>query len=207
MLKDGRPKRNIQKSASFRILAAGGKLKLRSPDPKHFYMAGLFDTVFEHHRAIGALLMFGLSSSALALLRTLIETGYRLIWMDTCASDQAVKRITGFSRRGFPDIARIISDLVRSSRISEFKTRLPNLEILNDFTHSGATHIIRRFQRVGKKEACFEQDAFFCVHCSDYLLFLVGTLFYTAYGEPEYAQTIMQEYFKLLTTYEPPSPI
>jgi hypothetical protein len=191
MLKDGRPKRNIQKSASFRILAAGGKLKLKSPDPKHFYMAGLFDTLFEHHRAIGALLMFGLASSALALLRSLIETGYRLIWMDTCASDQAVKRITSFSQRSFPDISRIITDLVRNSKIPEFKTQLPDLAILNDFTHSGAIHIIRRFQRVGKKEACFEEDAF---------------LFYMAYGEAEHAETMKDRYFELISSYERPTP-
>jgi len=168
-------------------------------------MAGLIDIAFEHHRAIGALLMCGLSSSALALLRTLIETCYRLIWMDTCASDQTVKKITSFSSRGFPDISHVVSDLTRKSKIPEFKTLLPRLDLLNDFTHSGSAHILRRFQQVKKKDAYFEHDAFNCVCNSDLLLFLVGTFFYDRYGEAKHVETIKREYFKLLLSYEPPT--
>src|ERR1039457_1716310 len=98
-------------------------------------MAGLLDAAIEHHRSIGALLMFGLSNSALALLRTLLETCYRLIWLGCCASDQQARGITNFSRRGFPDNSHITSDLVRKSKIPEFKTMLPSLNLLNDFTH------------------------------------------------------------------------
>jgi hypothetical protein len=71
--------------------------------------------------------------------------------MGTCASDQQVKKITNFSQRSFPDISRIISELVRNSKIAEFKTALPNLEVLNDFTNSGAINILKRFQQVGEK--------------------------------------------------------
>jgi hypothetical protein len=205
MLKDGRPRRNIQKSAAFRSLVAKGDFALSSPDAKHFYMAGLLDIAFEHHRAIGALLMLGMSSSALALLRTFIETSYRFIWLQTCASDQAVKKIANFSKNSFPDISRIISDLVRNSKLSGFKTELPDLHLLNDFTHSGAAHVLRRFQRVGKTDECFEQDTLLCVYHSDFVLLLIGILFYGTYGKAEHVETIQQEYLRLRLSYESPA--
>lgn len=204
MLQDGRARRNIQRSASFRSLVARYSVVPTSVTKEDFYFAALWDTALDHHRAIGDLLFLENSTSALALLRSFIETSYRLIWLRNCASPKALQRITRFARGSFPDISRIISDLVRKSGISEFSTSLPNLDMLNDFTHSGPQHLVRQFQRVEQRSECFEQDVLTCVVNSDRVLLTIGMTFQAAFGSGQVQSLLQIEFSKLIQSYEPP---
>jgi hypothetical protein len=205
MLKDGRTKRNVERSAAFHGVVMRCPLAPKNPGEKDFYIAGLFEIAAEHHRAINSVLLLGLSSSALALMRPFIETSYRCIWLRTCASSSAVKKIMSGTRRRFPDLSPIISDLVRHSQIGEFKTEVPRLDLLHDLTHSGVAHLFKRFQRVQKWEESVEQDALFCIYHADYVLLLLGIFVIGAYGEPEHRDLIRDEYLKLRSSYEFPT--
>jgi hypothetical protein len=152
MIGEGRPRRNIKRSLDFRAYIASGKLNVPNPDAKAFFVAELLDIAFEQHKALTLLLMYGMSSSAFALLRSFIEACYRAIWLQSCASEKAVKKITVTIGAGFPDISRIITDVVNQSGIKEFRTQLPSLQLLNDFTHTGTALIMRGFQKVHQKD-------------------------------------------------------
>ena len=178
------------RSASFRNLAGSGKFHMNKADASDVFCAGLWDTYVEHHRAIGALLAHELPTSALVILRTFIETSYRLIWLRTCASEQEVKRITRFSKKSFPDISRIVSDLVRKSGIHDFSTTLPDLSSLHDSAHFGSQHLSKEFQRVRNRDKIFEQDAFLCICHADRVLFLLSVLFFTKYGNDDQVQAL-----------------
>jgi hypothetical protein len=195
------------RSMAFRAFIAQGKFMVPSPNSKSFFLAGLLDIAFEQHRALCLLLMYGMSSSAFALLRTFIETSYRAIWLQTCAPEKTVKKITETTGDGFPDISRIITDLVNKSGIHEFRTHLPNLSLLNDFTHTGSIQIVRRFQMVHKKSSCFEQDVLICLGHADHVLLILALLFYGTYGENPHVQEIQARFMALLGSYEIPESI
>ena len=206
MLQDGRPRRNIQRSASFRSLIAQSAVPPSNVSKEDFYFAALWDTALDHHRAIGVLLFIENSISALALLRSFIETSYRLLWLRNCASPRQIEKITRFAKGSFPDISRIISDLVRKSGIPEFSTLLPSLDMLNDFTHSGPQHLVRQFQHIEQRAECFEQDAFTCIINSDRVLYTIAMAFQAAFGEGNVQSLLLIEFTKLVQSYEPPPP-
>lgn len=204
MLQDGRPRRNIQRSASFHGHVARNAVVPTNAKKEDFYFAALWDTALDHHRAICSLLLLENSISALALLRSFIETSYRLLWLRTCASAKDLEKITRFAKGSFPDVSRIISDLVRKSGIPEFRTSLPSLDMLNDFTHSGPLHLVRQFQRLEQKGECFEQDAFTCIVNSNHVLYTIGMAYQAAFGEGQVQSLLLIEFTKLVESYEPP---
>lgn len=207
MLKDSRPRRNIFRSADFRSHLAKGKVSMTNAEGKHFFLASLIDLAFEHHSGIGALLIHKKPNSASALLRTFIETCYRAIWLSTCASDKNLTKISSLSRKSFPDLSRVISDIVRESKIGAFSSALPNLELLHDFAHSGeitiSKHIVRA--QTEDKDRFFEREVFFCVSNSDFIL-LIATICFHAIcgGEREHVESCQDEFVKLLSAYEHP---
>src|SRR4051812_18426336 len=61
-------------------------------DPKTVVAVGFIDQSFEHHVALMMLIRRGLTRSAFALLRSLVEIMYRGVWIVTAASDSEVRR-------------------------------------------------------------------------------------------------------------------
>ena len=202
MLKDGRPKRNIFRSADFRKFVGKTDSRPSRVEAREFYLASLWETALDHHRGIGALLMFGLSTSALALLRTFIETSYRFIWLQACASEKAVQQITSLADKGFPDLSRIISDLKRKSKLDSFGSIIPQLATLHDFSHAGHITFVRRMIQAKAKEGLFESDALFCISNADSVLAVLAHAFNAEFGTPDHSHEIQHEFENLVNSYE-----
>lgn len=107
--------------------------------------AGCFDISMEHQCAIAILLEAQLYGSLCSLARSVFESYVRGCWLKYCANESQVNMFlsSGF-RVPFQSLIDEIEalDIDRTKVLSEAKNT--GWDLLNDFTHSGAQHVMRR---------------------------------------------------------------
>ncbi|AYR25346.1 DUF6988 family protein [Herbaspirillum rubrisubalbicans] len=130
-------------------------------DERSLIALGCFDVAIEHQAAIALLCSSELYGSAFALLRVLVESLIRGMWLRRCATDQQIRKFkTGDIDRSFKQlVADIEPKLGRSEVLSSLKTHV--WKTMSGFTHTGFHQVSRRHNS-GKVEANYsEQDIVF----------------------------------------------
>ena len=122
-------------------------------DERHLLAIGCLDVALEHQAAIALLHASDLHGSTLALLRTLVESVVRGLWLLHCASDDELDKFKNATlRKEFKDLVSDFETKIDQSPgvLSGFKSRA--WKALNGFTHTGFTQVSRR-HKPGRVEA------------------------------------------------------
>ena len=126
-----------------------------------------FDVALEHQAAIAILYDSNLFGSMHALMRVLIESVVRGLWLQHCANDAELER---FRKRGiekhFGDMAEDIEAVVGAHKpvLSQMKRTAWNA--LNDFTHTGYIQVARRHGNGALGANYPEEDVIKCLSVS-----------------------------------------
>lgn len=113
-------------------------------DRKSLIAMSCFDLVIEHHTAITLLCTQSLFGSMFALYRIIFESLIRGMYVQYCADD---KIIDNFEKGKLPQFSSMILEIenkinLSPSLFSELKKS--SYTMMNDFTHTGYKHLIRR---------------------------------------------------------------
>src|ERR1700722_907488 len=132
---------------------------IQSPKPilgKHAFpddyrivtVIGFISVLIEHQESVLLLIMQGMSGSAFALARPIVEGAYRGAWLNLPATDEEVKKFNEKDKMelGFGDIAAALDKAYDTGDFFEnFKKRA--WKALNSYTHGGMQQIGRRFTK------------------------------------------------------------
>jgi hypothetical protein len=124
-------------------------LNLNTEGRQHQMVYGCLDLALEHQAAIYVLASQGLWGSALALLRLLFESVIRGVWLAGCAQEPDLDE---FERNGLKKhtFAKLIDDIeAKCGHRGRVLARIVDSSwgTLNDFTHCGYQHVVRRNSR------------------------------------------------------------
>jgi hypothetical protein len=115
-------------------------------DPKTVVAVGFIDQAFEHHAALMVLIKHGLTGSAFALLRSLVEIMYRGVWIVTAASDHEVRRFVEKDEIRLT-VAALAEAADKACNIDFFlKFKKKAWEGMNSYAHTGLLQLGRRFK-------------------------------------------------------------
>jgi|SRR5579859_3273020 len=109
-------------------------------------LAGCLDQMIEHHDAMLLLMRNGKVGSAFALARSIVESMYRGLWLNFCATDAQIEQ---FERKDelpltMAEMADAIDEKYRAEGFfADLKKR--TWPALNSYTHSGMLQLGRRF--------------------------------------------------------------
>lgn len=109
-------------------------------------LAGCLDQMIEHHEAMLLLIRNGKVGSAFTLARSIVESMYRGLWLNFCATDAQVEE---FERKDelpltMAQMADAIDDKYRAEGFfTDLKKRA--WPALNSYTHTGMLQLGRRF--------------------------------------------------------------
>jgi hypothetical protein len=137
------------------------KLDLRVKDNRTQICGGLFYVTLNHHQSIVLLIANALPTSAASLIRPLIETYVRAIWLHRCATDN---QFDGF-RRG-DRIERFGQLVAAIENLEEFKGgALRKIKgafgtAMNDYVHSGIQLVMRHLTK-NRIETNYSDDELF----------------------------------------------
>ena len=117
-----------------------------SDNSRTVIVIGLLATMIEHHGAMLLLIRNGRVGSAFALARSIVESMYRGMWINACATEKEIHRFKADDR--FPvsmlGTAKAIDDAYRAHRFFEDLLKR-GWAALCSYTHSGMLQLGRRF--------------------------------------------------------------
>jgi hypothetical protein len=119
-------------------------------DLKLHTFSGYLTTAFEHHDSITTLLGTGRNNaSAFALLRVLMETVYRGLWLCTCGSVLQVEQVRK-GKEPFPDfeqMTKVVDAKIGNTGKLRINGRVHGM--LSKFVHTGHQQLLRRYNEDG----------------------------------------------------------
>jgi len=102
-----------------------------------------------HHASISVLARDRLDSSALALLRPLVEACFRGLWLFHETTDKQVQAFASGKRTTFPDLPRLVEALGPRFPDGLVEPAKKNYGTLCGFTHTGYEQIVHIFDHAG----------------------------------------------------------
>ena len=102
-----------------------------------------------HHASISMLVREQLDSSALALLRPLVESCFRGLWVFHEATDKQVEEFTSGKRVKIPDLPDLVDVLAPRFPKGLVQPAKTNYGRLCGFTHTGYEQIVHMFDHAG----------------------------------------------------------
>jgi len=118
------------------------------PDKSRIVMViGLLATMVEHHKAMLLLIRNGRVGSAFALARSIVESMYRGMWINMCASDKQIEAFEADDKFpiNMPDMAKAIDETYHAHGFFE-NLRNRGCAALCSYAHSGMLQLGRRFR-------------------------------------------------------------
>ena len=124
--------------------------KIKKDNLRELIVAGFLSLSREHHSSIILLLEKGIYSSAFALLRPLIDSIFRGLWVSLVASEEEIEKIYcteyKFETKTYKYIKEIDKYNLTSTFHDEYKQIAP---FLHDMTHGGIEQLSRQFSEKG----------------------------------------------------------
>jgi hypothetical protein len=113
---------------------------------KTVLVVGLLATMIEHHRAMLLLTRNGMVGSSFVLARSIVESMYRGMWINACASDAQIAAFEADDKFpiNMPDMAKAIDETYHAGGYFE-GLRNRGWAALCSYTHSGMLQLGRRF--------------------------------------------------------------
>ena len=115
-------------------------------DTRTVMVVGLLSTMIEHHRSMMELIGKGFVGSSFALARSIVESMYRGMWINACATAQQLQVFETDDKFpvNMPDMAKAIDAAYKANGFFE-NLRVRGWAALCSYTHSGMLQLGRRF--------------------------------------------------------------
>ncbi len=123
-------------------------------DCKSILIISLFKLLMQHHKSITLLVESNQINSSAALLRPLIDSCYRGLWVYYIATDEELENILN-NEKQFKTASPIAKELDDFLKVESFSK---DIKILNDFTHGGIQQIFRMIDEETIKSNFPEKD-------------------------------------------------
>ena len=189
----------IAKAHDFRGRVAAITAGEYSGDTRTTLLIGFADQIFEHHEAILLLIESRLNGSAFALVRSLFEAFFRVLWAVSCAGDPDVEKIATKERFEFPGTEKMVNDIDQKLEMNgfflEFKKNA--WTAMNSYTHTGLLQLSRRFSGTRVEPRYSETESIEVIHVITTAIVLLGRFIAVQTGrtaEAEQAEQLMDEY-------------
>lgn len=120
----------------------------------------LFAIAHNHYEAIVLLMQNDLPSSSAALLRPLLESHIRGLWIWQCAKEIEINEIIENDEK-FSSLSNLVAIVKNNTNLADFfplaDEYQKDIKALNDLTHTGIVHI-NKWNRSDVIEAKFSKD-------------------------------------------------
>lgn len=161
--------------------------------------AGFMSVVLEHHDSILMLLKTEKNlGSAFALVRPLVEAGYRAQWMYTCVTDKQVEGIRD-GQEPYPKF-RIMADEIEAKYGTNnfFGLMKDSWKSLSGYTHTGLEQLARRFDKNGAVIPSYSvEEINEAINSTTAQIVSLGIAFCHATGRAKNAEEISMKYIEL----------
>jgi hypothetical protein len=197
-------KLSIANARQMRAFVQSQLNQIASRDDRGHTALGFMSVALQHEDSIIRLVEIGdHDSSALALVRCLIEACHRGMWLLTCATDDQVEHIR--SQEFDWGIFREMGDeIAKKLKLSvDFAIPKDAWGLLNSFTHTGYEQLARQYDPEGFIEAAFDPDyleAFVPLTSVNLALLAAGTC--VQCGRGDFSRQIVEVYHKLFPSRE-----
>ena len=160
-------------------------------DHRSVWVAGSLAQALEHHEAIALLIKRELTGSAFALVRPLVDTVMRALWINAVACDQQVARARDDGKKVFPPMKEMSEAVERAYRDDDLLQRMTaEWDAMCSYTHSGARQLGRRFTGTDVKSSYAPGEIAEVLNLTNYgVLFLARRFFMRTGHQPETDET------------------
>jgi hypothetical protein len=116
-------------------------------ETKTHLLVAYLDIALEHHEAVALLIKTKLYGSAFALVRPLLETLFRALWINGCATPDQVQEVAHRDDTKFPRMDQLVAIIDQTYATDNFFASIKNASwaAMCSFTHSGLSQLVRRF--------------------------------------------------------------
>ena len=126
-------------------------------DWRHRAAAGCLDLSMEYQKAIVLLVAKKIYGPAFSLMRLIVESYVRGIWLHRCATEKDLEK---FAKDKVPDFYKLLEDIEKLEShedkvLSRMKER--SWKIMNSYTHTGYHQVVRRQTEISI-EANYDDD-------------------------------------------------
>ena len=157
-----------------------------SDDERSVWVAGCMNLALEHHKAISLLIQWQLTGSAFALVRPMVDTVMRALWINKVASDEEVKRARDDDKYVFPPMPQMIEAVRTAYGDDKFFQFTSAWDAMHSYTHSGARQIARRYTGTDLKPSYTEGAKVEALNLTNHgVLFLAEKFFESTGHQPE----------------------
>jgi hypothetical protein len=158
-------------------------------DLKSLWLVGSVDLALEHHEAIWCLQERRLTGAAFALLRPLIETMLRALWVNKRVITEAQAMRAWRDKRIFPKMDDMRGQISESYEHEGTFKKLGNAwSAMCSYTHSGGRQISRRFTGHEVKASYRDIEIAQALNSATLALLLLSGIFFNHIGCPWEAQ-------------------
>lgn len=128
-------------------------------NPRNDLVLAYLAIALEHQHAICNLIGLGLFGSALALLRSQLESAFRGLWVNLIATDEQVVAIREKGAEPFPRFKEMAKELdARYGSGGWLSSFVDSWAALNGYTHSGLEQLGRPFRADGNLAPSYPEE-------------------------------------------------
>lgn len=165
---------------------------------KNSFLFAYVDIALEHHEAISLLIKSELFGSAFALVRPLIETMFRALWMNEVATGNEIEKASR-DELDFPSMSQMVEEIDKSYYTDTFfqSFKRSNWKAMCSYAHSGALQVARRFTDGEVKPSYSEGEILEVLNAATTALVLLTRMFFVSMGcqrEADKTVEIMLDY-------------
>ena len=152
-------------------------------DTKTTLLTAYVDIALEHHEAISLLIKTKLFGSAFAVVRPLVETMLRALWINALATPSQIKGASRDTLK-FPCMSQMLAEIDQSYATgSLFQTfKGSNWRALCSYAHSGALQIARRFTNGEVKPSYSDGEILEVLNVTNTAVILLTIAFFKSMG-------------------------
>jgi hypothetical protein len=165
---------------------------------KNSFLFAYVDIALEHHEAISLLIKSKLFGSAFALVRPLIETMLRALWINAVATEIEIEKASR-DKLNFPSMSQMVKEIDKSYSTDTFfqSFKGSGWKAMCSYAHSGAHQIARRFTNGEVKPSYSEGEILEVLNATSTAVVLLTRMFLVSMGcqrEADKTVEIMVEY-------------
>jgi hypothetical protein len=151
---------------------------------------GFASIALEHQSSILRLIATGdHDGTAMALLRPMVETVARVMWVYSCASEKDIIDIFNGSFK-FPSFGRMTDNVEKRLKKPGFFGMPAGLwALLNGFTHGGTEQLARRFDHNGEYSPQYpDEELIGCIELSSFCTATIGSFILFISGQTDFGR-------------------
>jgi hypothetical protein len=184
-----------------RILGSGREYSYpnKKQHDKSRLLTAYFNLAIDFQKGIHFLISKNCCPSASALVRPLSDTYYRFLWVDKCAGEMDIERITNNPDYRFPAIVKMLSALDKAFGSNVFKDNiiLTAWNAMHGYTHPGLHQLGRQLLDNGDVGTNFTDDEKSeILESSNMIILLMAFFFSMSFDMKAEAERFAQKVFE-----------